>query len=172
MSLSGNAKDNITIAQAVLEVASVIKELSPKGLEELAKAAYALPEAEEKKATAARDAIAQNRTVLASIEDAQEKLDFTSQEIDDKKDELERLFKKLDDDNRKSEAKKLQLEELSSQLSDTKKTLEKRERDLETAVSKLNQGNLELAQRQKEVEDYEAMLKDRADQLQALTKGL
>lgn len=171
--LTNTPKDTLTSFQALLDIAQGVKALaSNPDLDNLVKDAYALPEAEQAKADAARQAIADNQAVLAQIKKSQTELENTSTELDTKKQEIALGLQAIDDRSKVLSQKEKDLTLLGSQLSDKAASLQQKERDLQAGVSKLTQDKEDLAKKWEEVNEYETSLKAKADQLKSLTAGM
>lgn len=165
-----NAKDTLKSSQVILELAGMIKSLNddPKHFEKLSKDAYALPDAEQKKADEARasiakyqDLLAQHKRQAADIEASQDNLDLRTKQVTDASALIDSKTKDLAARERAFATEKaahvLNVEKLAKDQAELSKGQERLETDREEQIDK-----------EKAFEADKAALKDKSDKLKSL----
>lgn len=164
--------DTIKAIQVMVEISRAVELFKEYGLEKLVKDAYALPESEMARVDKARTDFMANQTVLADIKKAQAVLDNTQIEIDEQQADIKKKQQAVIEGNAANETRKRELEKQAGDLTQREKDLKRGLDDLAGGHQRLKDENADLDKRRKDVDAYELALKDKAAQLQALTKGM
>lgn len=172
MALSNTPKDTITTVQVLLDIAEALKKVVSGDLGQLAKDAYALPQQEEARAVSARADIAANQAVLAEIKKKEADLEKLQLSLDEKKAEIGLALRSIEQGNRQLDMREKSLNESGDQQKEEARRLAQAQAEIASASKKLTADQSALEIKQQEIDSREAILKEKAAQLQLLTKGL
>lgn len=161
-------QQQITTVQVLTELLSGLQNLDKQTLADLAKDAYALPEAEQKKADEARANIKEYQDLVAQNKQATIDLQAEQDDIDKRSGELKQALDMLN-------SKQTALDKQAASLNDQDKSLTQRTVALDAREAKLTKGEATLAQGQADLaaaqdqlaQDQEA-LRTKSDQVRAL----
>ena len=171
---SNNARETVTTNQVLLTIAQGLKSLmdDPKALEKAAKEAYALPEAEEKKAAQAKEIIAKMEGLIAEQKRRQDDLDAQESELDDRERKLKETVDSINGREIALEKRSRELDGIAEGQKQAANDIATGRQDLDAAIVDHERNVGALDKREREVNDYEASLKETAAKMQGLTKGL
>lgn len=160
------AKEKLTTIQALLDIASAIKELP--NLEQLSKDAYALPERDIAKAEEGRTKIKEYEAVIAEQKKREADLIAEQDDIDKRSGEVAAALKVIEGKNADLDKRQKVLDETADIQDKVAKELSQREQNLSAGTTKLAADILALKEEKQRVADYDADLKAKADKLKAL----
>lgn len=166
MALNNSPKETLTAIQLLTEIALAVKEI--KNLDDLAKKAHSLPEAEQKKADAAKEQIAAAQAGMDAVNKAKSALEKEAQAVAAKSKEAD---KKLEDAQTRSVALNAMEDELQAgfaDLSRKQKTLMEDLRKLDAERQFLEERAKTLNEREAKIKEIEAGQKIKAEQIKAI----
>lgn len=163
-------KEKISSVQLLIEIAGLLKELTddPNALKQMAIDAYALPEAEEKKAEEARAKIAEYENLVAENKRVVQKTNDIRLEIDSQINFNNQKLAQIEADTNELNKKNKEMGKLSVELNNREQALNKRENDINDRQIKLDSDVAEFEKEKQRIADYEATLKAKASALKSL----
>lgn len=166
-------RDSLTSIQVALDMAQAFKALLSKpDLEALAKAAYALPEREQRLAEEATSKISEYKGLIAEQCKRQDKIDAAESDLDERERKLKEALAKIDDSNLALDKRQKQLDQATDDQKQTARDLSNKLNVIMSGQTALDQRKAELDGRETAIETYEASLKEKAAQMQGLIQGL
>jgi len=174
MGLSNSPKEVLTTAQVILELATVLKEITsnPKVFEKLAKDAYGLPEAEIAKAEEARASISEYTALVAKKEKLEAELIAQQDNIDLRVGELEVAAEKRKEADKKLVERRAEILKREKELDIIDKAQSTRETALNAREAKLTADIAALATERADFEAAKEASKQRAEEIKRLSEGL
>jgi chromosome segregation ATPase len=172
MGLSSTPKEQVTIAQLMVECIGILKRMKDGDLEKMAKEAFALPEREQERANEARAKIATYEGLIAECKAKLADIEKANSDLSAKEMANMALMRKIDEENAKLSVRKDDLDDFSAALNLKATDLQTRERDLAAGKSKLASDNAALDNREAAIAAQEARVKAVAESLKGATQGL
>lgn len=172
MGLSSTPKEQVTIAQLMVECVGVLKRMSAGEMEKMAKEAFALPEREQERADEARGKIATYEGLIAESKKTLAAIDTAKAELSAKELAHQAMLRRIDEENTKLSSRKADLDLFASGLNVKAGDLQSRERALEAGIAKIDRDRMALDTKASELAEYEKSLKSKASALKNLTESM
>jgi predicted nucleic acid-binding Zn-ribbon protein len=169
MGLSNSPKDTITTLQVLSDILLAVKDV--KNIETLAKQAYALPEAEQKKADASREQIAQAKAEIDAANKAQIAVSKESQALEIRKQDFDKTVKSVEARTTALNALEDDLEKGFADLKEKQKAYQVDKTKLDADRQFLDDKAKSLDEREAKLKELESEQKEKAKQLKALMEG-
>lgn len=173
MSLSGNKIIDITTAQLLLEIAQSLATLQsdPDALDKAAKAAYALPDAEQAKAIEARAQIAKYQDFINQNDRQKQDIQTSLAEIAKKEANLEAQERKIANQKIDFNSTVAAFESTKQDILALDQSNKAKEKSYDQRKADLDRREDSLSERQAKIEQSEADMASRLEQMRLLAGG-
>lgn len=174
MGLSTTPKENISFAQSWIDAVQIIQSLlaDPKALENMAKDAYRIPEAEEARANEAREKISVYQELVATNKKQLDEIAKSKDVLEGKQSAIDASSKEIDRKKKALDGRESQINEIQKSQKEAADKLQRDTLDLEVKKADHNKDVAALAKREKAINEYESGLKAKAAKLKDLTEDM